>query len=88
MSDVTFEDVVELARQLSPVDKARLVEKLAADLSTNGDDEIQVRLQRFRAAARSIGEKLELLGWTEEDAESHIEAVRQELYEEQHGKRG
>lgn len=84
MSDLTFDEVVEKALQLPLVDKARLVERIAADMqrALASDTDVQARLERFEANARSMGEKLHSLGWTEDDAEAHIEAVRQELQQE------
>ncbi len=38
------------------------------------------RLQRFREAARQVGEKIEELGLTEEELDAQIEAARKEYH--------
>jgi prevent-host-death family protein len=46
------------------------------------------RLQRFREAARQVGEKIEELGLTEEELDAQIEAARKEYYsKKRHGNR-
>jgi prevent-host-death family protein len=47
----------------------------------------QERLKKFRRAARAIGEEFERQGLTEEDVDAMVEATRQRLYEEKHGKK-
>lgn len=50
-----------------------------------GEQDRQERLNRFRKAARAIGEEVERLGLTEEELEQLVEETRQQRYEEQHG---
>lgn len=42
--------------------------------------ERQRRAKEFERMMRPFGEELEKLGWTEEDADAHVERVRQRLH--------
>lgn len=44
------------------------------------------RLKQFKAAARAIGQEVEKSGLSEEELMQQVEAVRQQLHEELHGK--
>lgn len=50
MADVQFDDVVELALQLSPAERARLVERLTAEMQTVLTDEEPLNEQPFTDA--------------------------------------
>jgi hypothetical protein len=79
MSDVVFEDVLALALQLPFDDQRRLEARLA--------QEREQRVQEFQQSAKEIGLAFEQLGLNEEELDAELEAVRQEIYEEQHGRR-
>lgn len=84
MSNLPLDEVVELALQLPLAEQAQLVERLAASMRTvlADVDSQAARMQTFESVARSIGKDLEQLGWSEDEMEAHIEAVRQTIHEQ------
>lgn len=79
MSDVVFEEVLALALQLPFDEQRRLEERLA--------HEREMRVREFQRKAIEIGSAFEQLDLSEEELDAEIEAVRQQLHEERHGRR-
>lgn len=55
MSDVMLEQVVELALQLSPVDKVRLLERIASTLKADVESSAKKPLETFEGALAHLG---------------------------------
>lgn len=79
MSNVVFEDVLALALQLPFDEQRRLEERLA--------QEREQRIHEYQKTAKEIGSAFEQLDVSEEALDAEIEAVRQKMYEERHGRR-
>jgi hypothetical protein len=73
MSDVLFDEVLALALKLPRDEQVRLAQEL---LDEDERADVQVRLRKFEAAARVIGEEAERLGYDEDNAAMMIRAVR------------
>ena len=78
MSNVVFDDVLALALQLPFDEQRRLEERLS--------QEREMRIREYQKTAKQIGGAFDQHDLTEEALDAEVDAIRQELYEERHGR--
>ncbi len=62
------------------------IARVSPPAETQADD-VEERVRRFRESARRVGKAVEAAGLTEEEMMAALEATRQRLHEERHGRK-